>query len=55
MKGVIDGVEAIGRLACRPPTFGGDHLYVDGAGQPGGNLVLHVKEVGALLVETFGP
>src|SRR6266545_863406 len=42
-------------LAGRPPALRRDQLDVACAGQPGGDLILHVKEVGARLVETSGP
>ncbi len=54
-KGVIDGIEAVGMLARRPPALRRDQLHVDAAGQPGGDLVLHVEGVGPLLVEALGP
>jgi hypothetical protein len=54
-KGVIDRVETVGTLTRRTAAFRRDHLYVDGAGQSSRNLVLHVEEIGALLVEAFGP
>src|ERR1700719_3797831 len=55
MKRVIDGIEALGMLARRPPALGRDHLDLDGASQPGGNLVLPVEEIGERLVEACGP
>src|SRR5260370_15649499 len=55
VKGVIDGVEPVGMLAGRPPALRCDKLDVNGAGQTGGDLVLDLKEVAALLVEAFGP
>src|SRR5260221_6405011 len=42
-------------LARRPPALRRDQLDVDGTGQPGGDLVLRVKEAGMRLVEAFGP
>src|SRR5262249_20915692 len=54
-KGLIDGVEAVGTLAYRPPTLRRDQLHVDGTGQSGGDLILHVEEVGTLLVEALRP
>ena len=54
-QSVVDGVEAVGMLAYCPPTFRRDQLHVDAADQPGGDLVLHVKKVGTLLVEAIGP
>src|SRR5215831_15371257 len=54
-KSVIDGVEVVGMLAYRPPALRRDQLHVDATGQPGGDLVLHVEEVVALLVKAFGP
>src|SRR5207245_2840934 len=55
VKGVIDGVETVRMLARCPPALRRDQLYVDGTGQPGRDLVLHVEKVGPLLVEAFGP
>src|SRR6516165_12388130 len=54
-KGVIDRVETAGTLARRSAALRRDHLYVDGPGQSGGDLVLHVEKIAALLVEAFGP
>src|SRR5262249_31929943 len=54
-KSVIDGVEVVGMLAYHPPALRRDQLHVDATGQPGSDLVLHVQEVGALLVKAFGP
>jgi hypothetical protein len=42
-------------LASRPAALRRDQLDMDLMGQAGGDLVLHVEEVGALLVEAFGP
>src|ERR1700726_4455265 len=55
LKSAIDGVEAVGMFARRPAALRHDQLDVDGMGQAGGDLVLHIQEVGALLVEAFGP
>ena len=55
LKSVIDGVEAVGMFARRPAALRRDQLDVDLTGQAGGDLVLHVEEVGALLVEALGP
>src|SRR2546423_14969999 len=55
VQGVIDRVEVVGMLAHRPPALGRDQLYMDGTGQPGSDLVLHIEKVGALLVEALGP
>src|SRR5215472_10504896 len=54
-KSVIDRIEPVGVLADRPPALRCDQLHVDGAGQPGGNLILHVERIAALLIEAFGP
>src|SRR5215469_9388569 len=54
-KGVIDRVETIGTLTRRTAALRRDHLYMDGTSQSGRHLVLHVEEIGALLVEAFGP
>jgi hypothetical protein len=42
-------------LARRPPALRRDQLYVDGTGQSGRDLVLHVEKVAALFVEALGP
>jgi hypothetical protein len=42
-------------LAFCPAAFGRDELNADHSSKPRGNLVLHVEEVGAQLVETLGP
>ena len=55
VKSVIDGVESVGMLASRPAALCRDQLDVDLMGQAGGDLVLHVEEIGVLLVEAFGP
>ena len=43
-----------GRL-LRASRFGGDEFGIQGVGQPGRDLVLHVQEFGRGLVETIGP
>jgi hypothetical protein len=52
---VIKGIEAVAMLARCAPAFSRDELHVDGAGQPRGDLVLRVEEVGVRLVKAFGP
>src|SRR5215471_15885573 len=54
-KSVIDRIEPVGMLADRPPALRCDQLHVDGTGQPGGNLILHVEGIAALLIEPFDP
>ena len=54
-QGVIDLVEAAGMAARRASALCRDQRDVDGAGQPGRDLVLHVEEIGAPLVEALGP
>jgi hypothetical protein len=55
VKSVIDGVESVGMLASRPAALRRDQLDVDLMGQAGGDLVLHVEEIGPPLVEALGP
>src|SRR6516164_9376088 len=55
VKSIIHRVEAVGTLARRPLALRRDQLNVDGTGQAGNDLVLHLEGVGALLVEAFSP
>ena len=55
MKRVIDGIELVRMLASRPAALRRDQLDMDLVGQAGADLVLDVEEVGALLIQAFGP
>jgi hypothetical protein len=55
VEGVIKGIEAVAMLARSAPALSRDELHVDSAGQPRGDLVLRIEEVGVRLVEAFGP
>jgi hypothetical protein len=53
--GKVHRIHVVRPLALRPLAFRRDQLDADPARQPRGDLVLHVEQIGAWLVEAFGP
>lgn len=53
--GEVEGVHFVRLLEIRAPAFGGHQLNADGSRQPRNDLVLHIEEVGARLVESLSP
>ena len=53
--GQVHGIHVVRPLALRPAAFCGNELDAHGPGEARGDLVLHVEDVGARLVETLGP